>query len=80
MSLDELKKALKEKSIVFGTKRTMKNLKLGKCKKVFLSSNCPEEVKKEIKSYSVEVVELKELSSEIALVCKRPHCISVLSY
>ena len=79
MSLDELKKALKEKTIVFGTERTLKNLKLGKTKKVFLASNCPDKIREEIKSYGVEVIELKEPNTEIALICKRPHDISVLS-
>ena len=80
MSLAELKKALKEKTVVFGTDKTLKNLKLGKCKKVFISSNCPSKVREEIKSYSVDVVELKEPNTELALICKRPHNISVLSY
>ena len=78
-NLQELKKALKEKTVVFGTKRTLKNLKLGKCKKVFISSNCPKLVREEIKSYDVEVIELDEPNTEIALICKRPHPISVLS-
>ncbi len=80
MSLDELKKALKEKTLVYGLKRTLKNLKLGKCKKVFLANNCSEEMRKKVKNFDVEVVELKEPNSEIALICKRPHIISVLSY
>lgn len=80
MSLSELKKALKEKNLVFGCKRTLKNLRLGKCKKVFLASNCPEKIKEDIKSYDAEIVELKEPSAEIALICKRPHGISVLSF
>jgi ribosomal protein L30E len=79
MSLAELKKALKEKTVVFGVNRTLKNLKLGKCKKVFISSNCPERTREEIKSYDVEVIELSEPNTEIALICKRPHSISVLS-
>ena len=78
-NLQELKKALKEKTIVFGTERTFKNLKLGKCKKVFISSNCPDKIREEIKSYDVEVIELSEPNTEIALICKRPHPISVLS-
>ena len=79
MSLAELRKALKEKSIVFGTKRTLKNLRLGKCKKVFISSNCPKNIRDEIKGYDVEIIELDEPNTEIALICKRPHPISVLS-
>lgn len=79
MSLSELKKALKEKTVIFGTEKTLKNLKLGKCKKVFISSNCPKIIKDEIKSYEVEIIELDEPNTEVALICKRPHPISVLS-
>lgn len=78
-NLDELKKALKEKKLIFGTEKTLKNLKLGKCKRVFISSNCPSKVREEIKSFGVEVIELSEPNTEIALICKRPHSISVLS-
>ena len=79
MSLEELRKALKEKTLVFGAKRTLKRLQNGKCKKVFLASNCSEDVRKKTKNYDVEVIELKEPNTEIALICKRPHDISVLS-
>ena len=51
MSLDELKKALKEKTLVLGADRTLKRLQNGKCKKVFLASNCPENLKRKIKSW-----------------------------
>lgn len=79
MSLNELRKTLKEKKVTFGTSVTLKNLKRGKVSKVFLASNCSDDVKKEIKSYNVEVIELKEASDELAMICKRSHPISVLS-
>lgn len=79
MSLDKLKKVLKEGKVVYGTERTLENLKLGKTKYVFLSKNCPEEIKEKIKKYKTEVIELEETSDEIALICKRPHNITVLS-
>ena len=49
MSLDLLKKILKEKKVVFGTDRTIKKLKRGVCQKVFLSSNCPKETEEDIR-------------------------------
>lgn len=79
MSLSELRKVLKEKKVIYGTKVTLKNLKRGNVNKVFLASNCPEDVKKEIKSYDVDVIELKIPNDELALICKRSHPISVLS-
>ncbi len=81
MSILKLKKALKEQKIIFGTKRTLKNLKLGYTKAVFIASNCQEEIKKEIKSYkNIDIIELKIPNTEIAMICKKPYPISVLSY
>ncbi len=80
MSLSKLKAILKEKNLVYGTEKTLKNLRLGKPKIVFLASNCPEDVRNKIKSYEVEVVELDEPSDELALICKRAHSVLVLSH
>jgi len=79
MSVEKLKKALKEEKIIYGIDNTIKNLKLGKTKSVFLAKNCPVEIREEIKKYKIEVIELDESSDEIALICKRPHQIIVLS-
>jgi len=84
MSLTELRKALKSEKVVYGIRETVKNLKNGKTKKIFLSSNCPEEIKGDILYYSkianVEVSQLEIPSDEISLICKRAHSISVISY
>ena len=81
MSIVKLKKALKEQKVIFGTQRTLKNIKLGHTKVVFLASNCQEDIKKQIKSYkNIEIIELKIPNDEVAMICKRPHSISVLSY
>ncbi len=79
MSLSKLKSVLKEKNIVYGAERTLKNLKMGKTKIVFLASNCPKDIRDKIKSYDVEVIEMEEPSEEMALICKRAHSILVLS-
>jgi len=80
MSLSKLKSLLKEKNIVYGTDRTLKNLKLGKTKVVFLARNCPQDIRNKIKSYDVDVIELEEASDEITLICKRAHSVIVLSH
>ncbi|MEM4245035.1 MAG: ribosomal L7Ae/L30e/S12e/Gadd45 family protein [Candidatus Nanoarchaeia archaeon] len=82
--MDELRKALKETTITFGTESTLKRLRNGKAKKVFMASNCPESTKKRIEYYTkiakVELVKLDIPSDEIGLICKKPFSISVLSY
>ena len=80
MSLSRLKKELQNNKPVFGFERTIKNIKIGKTKIVFLAKNCPEDFKEKIKLYNVEMIELKEESDELALICKRPHIISVISF
>ena len=80
MSGDKLKKALKDPNLTYGTELTLKKLKLGKIKTVLLAKNCPEQIKKKISSYKIEIIQLEDDSEEIALLCKRPHWISVLSY
>ena len=84
MSLEDLKKALKEKTITFGTDKTLKMLRNGTVKKVFLSSNCTKEIEDTINNYAklnkVEIIKLKQQSDEIGLTCKKPFSISVLCY
>jgi len=82
--MDELRKALKEATITFGTEKTIKRMKNGNVKKVFLASNCPENVKKKIEHYSklgnIETIKLDIPNDEIGLICKKPFSISVLCY
>ena len=81
--ITEIKKALETGNIIIGTKRTIKNIKRGITTKVFLASNCNEDVKKEIQSYcsinKVEIVELSAPNDELGIICKKPYSISVLS-
>lgn len=82
--MSELDDAIKEEKLVIGTDRTLKMLKNEKLKKVFIVSNCSEDVKNEIKKYveiaKIEVVELKIDNIELGAMCKKPFAISVLSY
>lgn len=79
----EIKKLLEKEKVIIGTKETIKQLKLGKIAKVFLSSNTPKEVKEDIEYYSklgkVEVVKLEQLNVDLGTVCRKPFPISVLS-
>ncbi len=81
--IDEIKNAIKQKKVIIGTNETLKNLKLGKLEKVFLSKNCPEKIANDIKHYAklskTEIVQLPIVNSEVGVVCKKPFSISVLS-
>jgi ribosomal protein L30E len=85
MNVKDLRKALKEqKNVVFGTNETIRGLKRGVTKAVFLASNCNKLTKERIKRYAkingVKVFELDEPNDEISLVCKVQHIVSVVSY
>ncbi len=81
-SLTEIRKNTESKKLVYGTEQTIKNLKLGKVGKIFLSANCPEEVKKSIKYYAelseTPVSQLSIDNTELGTICKKPFSISVL--
>ncbi len=80
---DEIRKKIEEKKIVIGTERTIKNLKLGKIEKVYVTKNCPDDVKKDIEHYAklgkANVVNLKYSNEELGIICKKPFSISVVS-
>ena len=84
MSLVKLREALRKEKFVFGTRETVRELKMGKVKVVFVSDDCDDGTKESIKYYSklskVEVVQLKQKAKEIAQVCKKNFPVSVLSY
>ena len=80
--VDEIKKIVNTDKAVVGTNETIKALKAGKMAKVFLTSNCPAEVRKDVEYYArlskAEVVELPIPNDELGVVCRKPFLISVL--
>ena len=79
----EIKKMLKSGSIVIGTERTIKKMKLGRVQKVLISSNCPNNVEKDINYYAglsgAELHKLDYPNDELSVICKKPFSISVLA-
>ena len=79
----EIKKLLKSKDLVIGTERTLKYLRAGNVKKVFVVINCDDDVKNELKHYSAfnnaEFVELQYPNEDLGEFCKKPFSISVIS-
>lgn len=82
-ALDEIKKNLEAKKLIIGTSRTLKMLRQGKISKIFLSSNCPAEVKDEIMHFikftGSKLVETAYPNDELGVLCKKSFNISVLS-
>ena len=82
-NIEEIKKLLKTKKLIIGTERTIKNIKLGRIDRVFLSANCPEKVEEDINYYKkmgdFKVIKLEHPNDELGAICKKPFLISVLS-
>ncbi len=81
-TIETLKQDLKKAKPYYGVDITLKKLRTGAVKKVYMASNCPE--KDTIKRYAsmtdTEVLELTENNVELGVICKRPHSVSVLSF
>jgi large subunit ribosomal protein L30e len=81
--LKEIGKLLKTKKLIFGTETTIKNLKKGRLSKVFLSSNCPDSIKEDIKYYSkisnTDTIQLEVSNEELSQICKKPFSVSIVS-
>lgn len=84
MSLTEIKEGLKSGKAIIGTKEVIKNLKLGKLSKVFITSNAPASVKESVNKFAsisgAEVVELRYANDELGTICKKTFSISVLGF
>jgi len=82
--MEDIKDALKEKNLTFGAEKTLKKLRNGEVKQVFIAKNCPESVKKTIKHYAglgkISVLELDINNEELGTACKKPFSVAVLSY
>jgi len=78
----ELKKLLAGEKLVLGAEVTLKLLRQGKLKKVFLASNCSPQVRDNIGRYckvgNVECVDFSQTNEEIGVICKKPFAISVV--
>ncbi len=80
---EEITKLLKSKNFIIGTNRTIKYLKLGKLSRVYVSSNCPKNVREDIDYYGglskTPIIELNQTNEELGTLCKKPFFVSVLS-
>ena len=84
ISSAEIKKMLKKGGFIIGTEKTIKRMKLGKVEKVFVSSNCPAKVEKDISHYAqlsgTEFHKVEYPNDELGVICKKPFSISVLAF
>ena len=78
----DLKKTLASGKLVMGADETIKLLRQGKLKRVFVASNCAPLVKSDLeqlcKTGNIDLVELGKSNEEIGILCKKPFAVSVV--
>ncbi len=81
--IDEIKELVKMKRAAIGTKETLRLLKEGKVKRVFVTSNCPKDIRESVQHYAdlcgASVEELPIPNDELGVVCRKQFSISVLA-
>ncbi len=80
--MNYLKEKMQSNNVVIGTDSVLKRLRSGKLSKVFLSSNCPEAIRKDVEHYAgilkVPVIKLDQNNEELGIFCKKNFFVSVL--
>ncbi len=80
--MEEIKKYLEKGKVIMGSKVVIKKLNNSLIKKIFIASNCKEEIKQDIeklaKLSSVEIVNLEMKNNELGTFCRKPFHISVV--
>lgn len=79
---EEIRKNLITKKLIIGTDETLKNIRKGLITKVYVASNCPEDLMKDLRRYSkisgFEIFDTKLPNDELGAVCKKPFNIALL--
>ncbi|MEM4282476.1 MAG: ribosomal L7Ae/L30e/S12e/Gadd45 family protein [Candidatus Woesearchaeota archaeon] len=82
--ISEIKKAVETGKAIIGKKATLKALRAGRLSKVFITSNCPKDLKETIERYSLvaktEIIRLPFPNTELGTVCRKPFSVSVIGY
>lgn len=81
--INEIKELVKTNKVAIGTKETLRLLKEGNVKRVFVTSNCPADVRESIQHYAdlcgAAVEELPIPNDELGMICRKQFSISVLA-
>tara|TARA_Y100000310_G_scaffold137447_1_gene136312 strand:+ start:7279 stop:7566 length:288 start_codon:yes stop_codon:yes gene_type:complete len=78
----ELRRALQDGKATLGTDRTLKALKTGKAKKIFMAKNCPQNVISDVehlcKVAECNIIKLDLDNEELGVFCKKNFFVSIL--
>lgn len=80
--MDEIKKLLGSDKLIIGKEETMKALRSGTLKKMFLASNVDPKLLRDIEYYrnmsDVEIINVQLTNEDIGSLCRKPFSISTL--
>jgi large subunit ribosomal protein L30e len=79
----EIKKLFEQGKLVLGEERTMRMVKNGTAKKVYLSTTVKVDLKQDVERYAsiakIDVVEVPMTADEIGALCRKQFGVSILS-
>ena len=82
MHEEEIRKHLSTKKLLIGRDETLKNIRKGLVSKVYLASNAPLDLVKDLSRYArlsgFDIFETGIRNDELGAVCKKPFHIAVL--
>ncbi|MCK4883431.1 MAG: 50S ribosomal protein L30e [Candidatus Diapherotrites archaeon] len=78
-----IRRAVDTGKVVFGSNKTIQEIKTGDLKMVVVASNCPKDIKERIEHYSklsnVPVYDFKGTGVELGSTCGKPFSVAVLN-
>ncbi len=78
----DIKDSIKTEKVILGTEQTLKLIKQGKIKKVFVSSNCPKDISSDLERYTkvdkFELILTDASNKELGIFAKKPFSISII--
>jgi ribosomal protein L30E len=79
---EDIRKLLTSKKLLIGKDEVLKSIRKSLVSKVYLASNCPNELLGDLNRYSkisgFELLDTKIPNDELGTVCKKPFAIAVL--
>lgn len=84
MNTEEIvKKAIKEKRVILGSKRSIEAILRKEAKMVIIAENCPEEYRKDAEKFAklanVELVHYHGSGVELGELCRKPFSVAMLA-
>ncbi|WP_424357374.1 50S ribosomal protein L30e [Methanocella sp. MCL-LM] len=74
-----LRSVVRTGKVLVGTKQAVKASKRGVAKLVIVATNCPDDVKKQIKESNIPMYEFTGMSVDMGPICGKPYVVSAIT-